>query len=176
LNTQELIRKATGAELGPTIEAQIAEAVAFARAIIERLAKVKTNQEFHLWRESVLSELRARFNTLSSAYLAIAVAVAYEQYKAKGENWFMRLWGKIWGAIARVGLQGFVETYGKPLLGDALTFLEEALRSQNNADVKAARDAVFAKLRVRYGSAKDNWIAIILDGAFGILTSRGLKF
>jgi hypothetical protein len=176
VNTQELIQKTTGAELGPILEAEIAEAVAFARAIIERLAKVKTNAEFHQWREQVLIELRSKFNQLGSAYLAIAVAVAYEQYKAKGENWFKRMWGKIWGAVTRVGLQGFVETYGKPLLGDALTFLEEALRSQNNTDIKAARDAVFMKLRMRYASAKDNWIALLLDGAMAVLFSRGLKF
>lgn len=176
MNTQELIRETTGAELGPTLEMQITEAVAFARAIIERLAKIKTNAEFHQWREQVLFELRAKFTQLGSAYLAIAVAVAYEQYKARGENWFKRMWVKIWGGITRVGLQGFVETYGKPLLSDAMAFLEDALRSQTNADVKAARDAVFLKLRSRYTTAKDNWIALLLDGAMAVLASRVLKF
>lgn len=176
MNTQTLVRKATGAELGPTLERQIAEAVELARAIIERLGHVKTNQDFHHWREQVLQELRGKATTLSNTYLAVAVAVAFEQYKAKGENWFKRLWGKIWGLVARVGLQGFVETYGKPLLDDALMILAQALSAQSNADLKTVRDAAFQQLREHYTSAKDNWIALLVDGGLAVLTKRGIRF
>lgn len=175
MNTNELIRKLSGLQLGTTLENEIADAVEIARAAIERLAKVQTNKDFHLWREKVLADLSLKATGLQQTYLALAVSVAYEQFKARGQNWFTRLLRRVWGGIVRAGLGSFLERHGAALLQDAQMTLSRLLQAQTNADIKAARDEAFAVLRAKYADARDNWIALILDGALSVLLSKGVR-
>lgn len=174
MTIQELIQKLYGYQLGRTLEGQITDAATLAQSIIERLAKVKTNSDFHQWREQVLAELRGKVANLSDVYLALAVSVAYEQYKARGQNWFVKFWQKVWGAITRVGLDAFVANYGASLLADAKVVVSEALLAQNNANIRTVRDKAFAALRAQYATAKDNWIAMLIDVAISIVVNKGV--
>jgi hypothetical protein len=175
MNTNQLIQKISGGQIGPTAEKWIAEHLELARAILADLAKVNSNTAFHLWREQAIARLRERTSQLNDTWIALAISVAYEQYKARAEFFLWRWLRALWGGITRAGLDGFLKNHGASLLRDALEILTSLLGARTNETVRQIRDLAWQKLHDQYNFAKDNWIALILDAAFAVLRSRGLS-
>lgn len=68
----------------PGLDQFLGAYIQLATQIVQQLALVNNNQEFHAWKDQAFAAVKAQTGQLKDNWVAILIHLAYENLKAKG--------------------------------------------------------------------------------------------